>query len=830
MAPRSKIFAIICLMPAHYLGLPMTKYLSISQKIFILMVALLCMILVVVITMTFTESRSSKQHMEQSYLDMHFAEFMVVKRLHSKNLSVLLEAEIEQSNNSLTKLSEALQSQMSFWQLNELVMQAWIFDARGETVYESSQQRLPFKHYDFTRQSFVKQAPLIWCGQDCLMYVAVPFTDSLGQRYIVYVAKNMTQIMADLNLMTGALISQVSVISDMQLRYRLNHHVETSDNTKKLYTPVTEALAKVKDDTFLQSGLTLNHQGQMYFISFVQLNPTQEHHHQYLVFMQNVQSQVQSRESFATSIVIMALVILTLFSLVFYSFTAKYRKRLTNLVERFPMIKDNQFEAFNSQKLKLHRSFADELDMLDDAAMQLAKELAELHQKMSDNESQLRSLAMYDGLTQLANRNKLNDFLYDSIIRMRQDKKPFGVILVDLDDFKKINDGQGHTVGDQLLQEVAERLRGLVREIDLVCRFGGDEFVIVVEDIAHVRDANIVADKVLALFEEPFAINDLQFFVSVSLGMTVCNSAVLNSDEIIRQADTAMYRAKEVRGNSKRVYDAVLNSEVIRKIELEHEAREALEHEHFYLALQPIIDIRTNDLHGFEALLRWRHPEKGLISPTEFIPILENSTFMFNLDYYVLERSMKALQFLNTLGYKTQTIAINLSAMQFLDRNLAPYLERMFNKYQIKPERLELELTERTLVSDVKSTSKVMRDLRKVGVKISIDDFGTGYSSLSYLSTMPVKKIKIDQSFVNGMLDNKTDEQIVTSTIAMLRNIGMTVVAEGVETLEQYVFLRDLHCDLAQGFLIAKPIPEHQLRMSLDQCILDQKWVPPRIS
>jgi EAL domain-containing protein (putative c-di-GMP-specific phosphodiesterase class I) len=154
----------------------------------------------------------------------------------------------------------------------------------------------------------------------------------------------------------------------------------------------------------------------------------------------------------------------------------------------------------------------------------------------------------------------------------------------------------------------------------------------------------------------------------------------------------------------------------------------------------------------------------------------------------------------------------------------------MFNKYQIEPERLELELTERTLVSDVKHTSKVMLDLRKVGVKISIDDFGTGYSSLSYLSTMPVTKIKIDQSFVNGMLENKTDDQIVTSTIAMVRNIGMTVVAEGVETLEQYMFLRDLDCDFAQGFLIAKPIPEHQLRMSLDQCILDQKWVPPRTS
>jgi EAL domain-containing protein (putative c-di-GMP-specific phosphodiesterase class I) len=346
------------------------------------------------------------------------------------------------------------------------------------------------------------------------------------------------------------------------------------------------------------------------------------------------------------------------------------------------------------------------------------------------------------------------------------------------------------------------------------------------ESIPQTRKANLVAQKVLQCFEAPFEFDGMQFYVTVSLGMTVCNSTVLNADEIIRQADTAMYRAKEVKGNSKYLYDSVLNNEVIRKIELEHEAREALQNDDFYLALQPIIDMKTNYLYGFEALLRWRHPEKGLISPAEFIPILENSSFMLNLDYYVIERSMRVLRYLTTLGYKEQSVAINLSATQFLDPNLKKFLQKMLKKYDIAAHRIELELTETTLVSDTKMTARVMHDLRKVGVKISIDDFGTGYSSLSYLSSMPVSKIKIDRTFVNGLLENSTDSQIVTSTIAMVKNIGMKVVAEGIETIDQYAKLRDLHCDFAQGYFISRPIPEHQLEKGLSEILIEKVWNP----
>lgn len=806
----------------------MTRYLSISQKIFILMLFLMFFILAVVITITVTESRSSKNRMEQEYIETHQGEFMIVKRLHSKNLSVLLEAEIEQANHSLAQLINALNAQMSFWQLNELVSHAWISDGQGEMIYQSSPQKLPFEYIDIKRQVLLKQVPQIWCEKDCFMYVAVPFIESNGKRFMVYVSQKMTIIMADLYQTTGALISQVNLVSDMQQRNHLAHHTETSENTKTIYAPVNKTLSQRQDDAFLRDGISFDHQERTYFVSFVHINPMQDDSPQYFIFLQDVQSRVQTRESFAVSIIVMAILVLILFGVIFHLFTAKYRKRLSNLVERFSIIKDNHFEAFNEKKLKLKRFFSDELDTLDSAAIQFAKELNELHKKMSADQSKLRFLAMYDELTQLANRNNLNEYLHKSMIRMHRYNKPFGVILIDLDEFKKVNDTQGHTVGDHLLQQVAERLLGLVRKKDFLCRFRGDEFVIVVDGVVHEADANMTADNVIALFEKPFVVNSLKVFVSVSLGVTICNSAKISVDEIIRQVDMALNRAKEVRGNSKRIYDEVFNDEVIRKIELEHEARLALQNNDFYLALQPIIDMRNNDLHGFEALLRWRHPKKGLISPAEFIPILENSTFMLNLDYYVLERSIKTLQALNNQGYENQTIAVNLSATQFLDRNLIPYLESTLTRYQIRPDRLELELTEGTLVSDIKHTLQVMRELRKVGVKISIDDFGTGYSSLSYLSKMPVTKIKIDRSFIHGMLDNKTDELIVISTIDLIHNIGMTVVAEGVETLEQYVFLQNLNCDFIQGFLVTQPIPEHQLKHGLAHVLLDQKWVQPK--
>lgn len=805
----------------------MIKFLSVGQKIFILLAVLLLIILAVVGAITYTETAVSQARQEQRYLDIHRSEFSVIKDLHTRNISVLVESEIEQSQRSVDNLRSALDKQLTFWQINELISDIWVINNRGDFVYRSRSDILPFPILDKDSQRLLQFEPKIWCEYDCYLYVGVPFVDENRNGHMVYVSQTLTKMMADIYLTTGASISQVRFVTDKNLGNQLAYHSETSDSVKKLFAPFIKKITKISPDNLQKNGATIEHNKQAYFMSFVNINPEQDASAQFLAFLQDVDVESHHRKMFALNIFVTAMIVLVLFSLVFYSFTAKYRRRMANLVERFPLLKENNVQAFSNQRLQHKRTFADEIDILDDAAMDLAQELDTIHKKIQDDQNSLRKLAMFDELTQLANRNKLNDFLRDAISRLRRNKKAFGVILIDLDDFKKINDGQGHTIGDTLLQEVADRLRTIVREVDLVCRFGGDEFVIVVDDVGHLREANIIADKVLSVFDAPFVINELNFHVSVSLGMTICHENVLNAEEVIRQADTAMYRAKEVKGNSKRLYDSILNSEVIRKIELEREAREALDNDDFSLALQPLIRMRDNHLLGFEALLRWRHPEKGLISPAEFIPILENSTFMLNLDYYVLERSMKVIQQLDNYGFTEQIVAINLSAMQFLDPKLEPFLKSILQRYDVDPARIELELTEHTLVSDVKRTSSVMRDLRKVGVNISIDDFGTGYSSLSYLSSMPVSKIKIDRSFIKGMLENETDEQIVTSTIAMVRNIGMSVVAEGVETIDQYKFLRNISCDYVQGFLIAKPIPEHQLDSALHQIIDDEKWVSP---
>lgn len=458
------------------------------------------------------------------------------------------------------------------------------------------------------------------------------------------------------------------------------------------------------------------------------------------------------------------------------------------------------------------------------ATLQPSNQPSSVQSAGAQDRKALEKIAMYDELTGLANRNMLNEHLRRSIAKYRRCNEGFCVILLDVDDFKKINDGQGHNVGDVLLQIVATVLASQISGEDLVCRFGGDEFVIVLSNIEKVESALVVWEKVQKRISEPVIIDNSQFHITVSAGMTMGDMIDPSVDELIRRSDTAMYRAKEKSGNVLRIYDDALNTEVQRKIDLEREAYEAIENGDFYLALQPLIDLKTLFLTGFEALLRWRHPEKGLISPGEFIPILEKSVFMLKLDYWVIERSFQVLKILDDEGYKQQTISINLSSAQFLDPVLCEFLQQMFKRYQITPSRIDLELTETTLVSDIHSTTKIMRDLRNLGVRISIDDFGTGYSSLSYLKSMPVNTIKIDRSFINGILKNQADKQIVHSTITMVHNMGMMVVAEGIEDVRQFNLLRDMKCDKAQGFYIAKPIPEYELMKTLPIMIKDNVW------
>ncbi|MDG1123013.1 MAG: EAL domain-containing protein [Glaciecola sp.] len=809
----------------------MPKFISIGQKILILILALLFATVSILTVITLKDSNIESEKYQAKSIAANISDYHVIYELITTNATLWAEniiAQFENERMPLQSIEQHLQKQLTYLRLNEQIADVWLFDAEQQLQFSTvGRQDSSYVQPDFT-QGFVQNNDyinLIYCQSECVHVLQLPILLADNRYGYMIFTLPITQVLANLYNTTKAEIGIAVNNGEVQAN-KVSLQPLTLNDKKARLTPI---IANIDSQVTLAE---LNYRGtkivinqQSYLLTLIPLNPQQlksEQH--YLMMVSEISDFFNAADRFTMGAIITASLLFVGFGAIFYMFTHSYKVRLANLVERFPLINNHQYGQFKQKRLARRSGFKDELDILDEAAEQLADELALLDDALQKDRKALEKIAMYDELTGLANRNMLNEHLRRLIAKFKRCGEGFCVILLDVDDFKKINDGQGHNVGDVLLQIVAASLASQIREEDLVCRFGGDEFVLVLSNVETVESALVVWQKIQTRIAEPVIIDNSQFHITVSAGMTMSDMDEPTVDELIRRSDTAMYRAKEKSGNVLRIYDDELNTEVQRKIDLEREAYKALENGDFYLALQPLIDLKTYFLTGFEALLRWKHPQKGLISPGEFIPVLEKSVFMLKLDYWVIERSFQVLKMLDDEGYKQQTISINLSSAQFLDPVLCEFLQKMFTRYQIRPNRIDLELTETTLVSDIHNTTKIMCDLRNLGVKISIDDFGTGYSSLSYLKSMPVNTIKIDRSFINGILKNQADKQIVLSTITMVHNMGMIVVAEGIEDVRQFNLLRDMRCDKAQGFYIARPISEHELMKTLPLMVLDNVW------
>lgn len=809
----------------------MPKFISIGQKILILILALLFATVSILTVITLKDSNIESEKYQAKSIAANISDYHVIYGLITTNATLWAEniiAQFENERMPLQSLEQHLQKQLTYLRLNDQIADVWLFDAEQQLQFSTvERQDSSYVQPDFT-QGFVQNNDyinLIYCQSECVHVLQLPILLADNRYGYMIFTLPITQVLANLYNTTKAEIGIAVNNGEVQAN-KVSLQPLTLNDKKARLTPIIANIdSQVTLAELMYRGTKIVINQQSYLLTLIPLNPQQlksEQH--YLMMVSEISDFFNAADRFTMGAIITASLLFVGFGAIFYMFTHSYKVRLANLVERFPLINNHQYGQFKQKRLARRSGFKDELDILDEAAEQLADELALLDDALQKDRKALEKIAMYDELTGLANRNMLNEHLRRSIAKFKRCGEGFCVILLDVDDFKKINDGQGHNVGDVLLQIVAASLASQIREEDLVCRFGGDEFVLVLSNVETVESALVVWQKIQTRIAEPVIIDNSQFYITVSAGMTMSDMDEPTADELIRRSDTAMYRAKEKSGNVLRIYDDELNTEVQRKIDLEREAYKALENGDFYLALQPLIDLKTYFLTGFEALLRWKHPQKGLISPGEFIPVLEKSVFMLKLDYWVIERSFQVLKMLDDEGYKQQTISINLSSAQFLDPVLCEFLQKMFTRYQIRPNRIDLELTETTLVSDIHNTTKIMRDLRNLGVKISIDDFGTGYSSLSYLKSMPVNTIKIDRSFINGILKNQADKQIVLSTITMVHNMGMIVVAEGIEDVRQFNLLRDMRCDKAQGFYIARPISEHELMKTLPLMVLDNVW------
>lgn len=422
-------------------------------------------------------------------------------------------------------------------------------------------------------------------------------------------------------------------------------------------------------------------------------------------------------------------------------------------------------------------------------------------------EQQNRYMAAHDPLTGLANRALLTDRIEVALADARRNGEEVAVIFIDLDHFKLINDSAGHTAGDELLERCAKVISELVRDGDSVGRVGGDEFVMLVTRIADAGEAAKIAERVVGALRQNWKFADREFSVTASAGIAMYPMDGGDPEALLKHADTAMYRAKDQGRDRFQLFSAAMNHEVERNVRLEKELRQAMEREEFFLHYQPQVDSATQAIVGVEALLRWKHPQRGIVHPVDFIGVAEESGLMLPIGEWVLATACAQLAAWRDAGLAdAMPVTVNLSARQFHDAKLADKIRVVLHETGLAADRLELEITETAAMYDLDRSVRTLDDLGRIGVGASIDDFGTGFSSLSSLRRLEVQRVKIDKSFVNHVVENADSAAIVTASITLAETLGMGAVAEGVETSEQLAFLQERRCPTYQGYLFSEPV------------------------
>ena len=437
---------------------------------------------------------------------------------------------------------------------------------------------------------------------------------------------------------------------------------------------------------------------------------------------------------------------------------------------------------------------------------------------------QMTHSAHHDVVTDLPNRLLLNDRINQTISLAHRQNRPFAVLFLDLDHFKYINDSLGHAIGDQLLQSVSKRLLSTVRGSDTVSRQGGDEFVILLSEIAYPENAATSAKKILLSLSVPHSIEGRDLDIAGSIGISIYPEDGENADALIKNADTAMYHAKEIGRNNFQFFKAEMNRKAVERQSLEGSLRRALDRGEFLLHYQPKVDLCTGQITGAEALIRWQHPDRGLVSPAQFVPIAEDCGLILPIGQWVLRTACRQAREWLDAGVPIKRVSVNVSATEFKAKVFVEEVKTALRETCLEAGYLDLEITEGVLMGNVKSTAAVLRELKRMGVHLAVDDFGTGYSSLSYLQQFPIDILKIDQSFVHQISSDPNDSAIVRAIIDMAKNLEKRVIAEGIETQEQLALLQSWHCGEGQGYLFSCPVPAaeftHLLRTGITETVV----------
>lgn len=469
----------------------------------------------------------------------------------------------------------------------------------------------------------------------------------------------------------------------------------------------------------------------------------------------------------------------------------------------------------NQWALRVPESGRDEISQLGRGINRMLEKINELFRGLNHNIQDMERLAYYDQLTGLENRLLFKEQLRTALYSTVRDQQHLALLYLDLDHFKDINDSLGHEAGDQLLVEVARRLKGCLRDEDSVARLGGDEFAVLLRHVGEARYASVVAEKIIETLRRPIVLNAQEVIVGTSIGITLAPDDSSEIDILMRNADLAMYQAKYQGRNIYRFYTPQLNTQVEQRLRLERELRQAIALQEFELFYQPQLDMSTGQVIGIEALLRWRHPGGGLVPPDEFIPAAEESGLIVPIGKWVLQAACQQAKSLQKSGFKDIKVSLNVSTRQLNDLKFVTDLKCVIAEIGVEPTQLVLEVTESTLMADAELALKNLHAVREIGVGLAIDDFGTGYSSLSYLKRLPVNWLKIDRSFVQQLPDNEEDQAITTLIVAMANSLNYKVVVEGIETEAQFDFLQQCGCHYGQGYYFSRPVPVEQLMLLL---------------
>ncbi|MGI2258894.1 putative bifunctional diguanylate cyclase/phosphodiesterase [Shewanella sp. GXUN23E] len=796
-------------------------YWFLSLKWKLLVSVLLMMLIVGVVLGSFADRQLTRQQQQQ---------LQSQRQTLANNLQSSIRRSVDRAvrvSQQITLLaSETLSEESSFTRLQSWLAVRWpdvqmhwdltglgLYDDKGRRLQSLGESQLPELAPVSSDTALTAPDWLVVCEITCRLQVLVPVVAE-GKIYPMLVETGLTDILVGLQ---GSENMEFAVLGGYQpgvpgIGFWGRELFSISD--RKATLPVLQRVASRWAWSALFDGEKIFSSEQQslavwaFALDTSEVGPA-------LVVMSDLSQWHQAMSRFQRNMMGIMLSALILVSLWLMVLAWSPISRLQRHARTLPLLAKSDFDGVRRAIPTASSGVQDEVDDVEQATLELTDKLEYLQQIVVSRTQELEKLAMLDMLTGLPNRPMLLHELNKSIACVGRLHEQIALLFLDLDEFKRINDTLGHNEGDRLLKIVAGRLNDSVRAMDTVFRQGGDEFIILIRGMEHEQEIPRVIHKIFSALQQPVMLKSHKLIITTSIGIAFCKDASMSPEDLIKHAELAMYQAKHAGRSNYRVFSYDMLHHANNRMMVEQDIGAAIADNQLSLYLQPIVSLDDGSLKGFEALIRWFHPERGLIMPGDFIPDIEHSDAIIEVGNYVLREGVRMLSRLQRNYGEKLYLALNLSARHYLADGLKETVTELLALYPVKPDTLLLEVTEESVIEQVDLAMKVMRDLKELGIRIAIDDFGTGYSSLSYLKQLPFDVLKIDRCFTRGVLDNGVDTHIVTTVIELAHNLGRTVVAEGIETDAQEEFMRAAGCELAQGYLYSRPIGEDQLQRIL---------------